>query len=65
METDKRMLYLARRLHLPSGDVLHRFVVRADDGRALEWYPFESERHSMLLVNDLYLFCDNTFKVEF
>ena len=59
------MLYLALRLHLPSGDVLHRFVVRVNDGKALEWYPFESECHSMLLVDDLYLFFDNTFKVVF
>lgn len=48
-------IYLARYLHLPAGEVLERYVVIARDGKVLEWHPFESETHSMLLVDDLYL----------
>lgn len=46
-------IYLARKLYLPSGDVLRKYVVAVSDGRVLEWYPFETERHSMLLVEGL------------
>ena len=28
-------------------------MVAVSDGRVLEWYPFETERHSMLLVEGL------------
>lgn len=44
--------YLARRLHLPSGEVLRNYVV-AGCGVELKWYPFVGECHSMLLVDDL------------
>ena len=46
-------LYLARRLYVPSGCVLERYVVAVSAGRVLEWYPFESEVHSMLLVDEI------------
>ena len=46
-------LYLARELHTPSGDVLERYVVAVSSGRVLGWYPFESEAHSMLLVDEI------------
>ena len=48
-------IYLACKLYLPSGDVLRRYVVAVSDGRVLEWYPFESEVHSMLLVDELFV----------
>ena len=46
-------IYLARKLYLPSGDVQRKYVVVVSDGRVLEWHPFEAERHSMLLVEEL------------
>lgn len=49
------MRYLARRLHLPSGELLERYEVLVDDGRVLQWQPFESECQSMLLVDELYV----------
>ena len=49
-------LYLVRNLYLPSGEVLERIVVRVENDNVLEWYPFESESQSMLLVDDLHLF---------
>ena len=52
---DKVTLYLARELHTPSGDVLARYVVAVSSGRVLGWYPFESEAHSMLLVDELFV----------
>jgi hypothetical protein len=48
--------YLARRLHLPSGEVLERHVVAVGgNGYIVEWYPFVAEFQSMLFVDDLYL----------
>ena len=52
---DKVTLYLARRLYVPSGCVLERYVVAVSAGCVLEWYPFESEVHSMLLVDELFV----------
>ena len=49
-----QMLYLARRLHLPNGKVLERYVVLVRDGMVLEWHPFEHESQSMILVEELY-----------
>ena len=46
-------IYLARRVYLPSGDVLQRYVVTVSSGRVLECRPFEAELHSMLLVEEL------------
>ena len=47
--------YLARKLYLPSGEVLERHVVAVCNGCVVEWYPFETEFQSLLLVDDLYL----------
>ena len=49
------MLYLARRLYLPTGEVLERYVVKSGGGGPLEWFPFEKENHSMILVDELYI----------
>ena len=49
------MQYLARKLHLPSGEPLERCVVQVDDGKVVRWYPFVSESQSMLLVDELFL----------
>lgn len=49
------MLYLARRLYLPTGEVLERYVVKSGGDCQLEWFPFEKESHSMILVNELYI----------
>ncbi len=53
------MLYLARKLHLPSGEVLERYVVTVCDKKVQQWCPFEAECHSMSLVEELYL-CENS-----
>lgn len=49
------MLYLARKLHLPSGKFLSRYVVCVDDGEVMWWTPFESECQSMIFVEELLL----------
>ncbi|MBR5850958.1 MAG: hypothetical protein IKY73_00385 [Bacteroidaceae bacterium] len=46
--------YLARRLHLPTGEVLERYVVHVRDGIVLDWHPFEHESQSMILVEEFY-----------
>ena len=51
----KPVLYLARKLYLPSGEMLERQVVAVRDRVVLEWYPFGAECESMLLVDDLYV----------
>ena len=48
-------LYLARKLYIPSGCVLERFVVAVSAGCVIEWYPFERETHSMLFVDELFV----------
>ena len=40
---------------MPSGELLERYEVLVDDGRVLQWQPFESECQSMLLVDELYV----------
>ena len=47
--------YLARRLHLPTGDVQERQVVSVANDGTVEWCPFEAESQSMLLVADLFI----------
>ena len=49
------MLYLARILYLPSGEMLERQVVAVRDRVVLEWYPFGAECESLLLVDELYI----------
>lgn len=49
------MQYLALKLHLPSGELLERYVVQVDDGKVVRWCPFVSESQSMLLVDELFL----------
>ena len=46
-------IYLARKLRLPSGDVLERYVVTVSSGHVLGGGPFDGETHSMLLVEEL------------
>lgn len=47
--------YLTRRLYLPSGEMLERYVVAVDKRRVVEYYPFAAEFQSMLFVDELYL----------
>lgn len=49
------MLFLARVLHLPNGEKLRNVVVCAEDSRVKEFYSFVEEKHSMLLVDELFL----------
>lgn len=60
-------IYLARKLHLPSGNVLQRYVVAVSAGRVLEWHPFETELHSMLFVEELSVCraADGTLRVAY
>ena len=62
----KPVLYLARKLHLLSGEVLERQVVIVRDGVVLEWYPFGVECEALFLVNDLYVGknFDGALKIE-
>lgn len=47
------MLYLARRLHFPSGKMLERQVVRIGEDGTLSWYTFDEEAQSMILYDEL------------
>lgn len=49
------MLYLALKLHLPSGEMLSRYVVCVDDGEVVWWTPFKAECQSMIFVEELLL----------
>ena len=49
------MLYLARKLRLPSGSVLNNHVVCVDDGVVAWWTPFKTECQSMIFVDELLL----------
>ena len=49
------MLYLGRKLHLPSGEILSRYVVCVDDGEVVWWTPFKAECQSMIFVEELLL----------
>ena len=62
----KPVLYLARKLHLPSGEMLERQVVAVRDRVVLEWYPFGAECESLLLVDELYIgkCSDGALKIE-
>ena len=47
------MKYLARKLHLPGGEVVTNHVVLTESGVVCSWQPFEAESHSMILVDEL------------
>lgn len=49
------MLYLARKLHLPSGELIERYVIRTDGDTVLSWEPFEAECQSMIFVDEILL----------
>ncbi len=49
------MLYLALKLFLPSGEVLNRYVVSIDNGIVTGWSLFDTERQSMIYVEELIL----------
>ena len=49
------MLFLARVLHLPNGEKLRNVVVCAEGSCVKEFYSFVEEKHSMLLVDELFL----------
>lgn len=58
------MLYLARELHLPSGEVLERYVVSVNDDGVAEWHPFETECQSMLLVEKMRICANGVAEFE-
>lgn len=45
------MLFLARELHLHSGERLNNYVLKIDDGKVVDMFPFESECAAMQLVD--------------
>ena len=49
------MKYLARKLHLPGGEVVTNHVVLTESGVVCSWQPFEAEAHSMMLVDELFI----------
>lgn len=49
------MKYLARKLHLPGGEVETNHVVLTESGIVRSWQPFEAEAHSMMLVDELFI----------
>ncbi len=49
------MIYLTRKLDLPSGEQLSRYVVCVDEGVVAWWTPFRTECQSMLFVDELVL----------
>ena len=49
------MKYLARKLHLPGGEVVTNHVVFTESGVVCSWQPFEAEAHSMMLVDELFI----------
>ena len=49
------MLFLARVLHFPNGEKLRNVVVCAENSCVKEFYSFVEEKHSMLLVDELFL----------
>lgn len=51
----EKRIYLARNLHLPTGEIRERYVVAVCNDVVVDCYSFEAETHSMLLVDDLYL----------
>ncbi len=49
------MLYVARRLHMPSGEMLAQYVVEVAAGKVVAVSPFCEERAAMVLVDDILL----------
>lgn len=49
------MLFLARELHFPNGDLSRNMVVDVVGGVVNDFYPFAGEVHSMVLVDELFL----------
>lgn len=49
------MLYLARELHTPTGEILRNRVVDVLFGAVKNVYLFSGEVHSMSLVDEVYL----------
>ena len=49
------MLFLARVLHLSSGEQLRNMVVRLEKSCVKEIYSFAEEAHSMVFVDDIFL----------
>ena len=49
------MLFLARELHCPNGDLLRNMVVSVMNGFVNNVYSFSGEVHSMVLVDELFL----------
>lgn len=47
------MLYLARRLHFTSGNMLESQVVSIGEDGTLSWCAFEKESQSMMLCDEL------------
>lgn len=58
MTSRKNILYLARTLHLPSGEIQGNVVVNVCDGVVTRCFPFEQESQSMLLADELYVCYD-------
>ena len=49
------MLYIARELHMPNGEMLRNMVIEIADGCVNNIYPFADEAQSMQLVDDVFL----------
>lgn len=49
------MLFLARKLHMPTGELLRNMVVRVEGSCVKDIYSFVGEVHSMALVDELFL----------
>lgn len=49
------MLYLARVLHLPDGECRYNVVVETEAGVVVGTEQFSSEKHSMMLVDEVFL----------
>ena len=56
------MLFLARVLHLPDGGLQRGMVVCTEKSAVKDIYPFVNEVHSMVLVDELFLFTVATAK---
>ena len=49
------MFYVARRLHLATGEVIFMHVVEVQGGVVCSLFPFDGERQSMLWVEEAFL----------
>ena len=56
------MRFLARVLHLPDGGLQRGMVVCTEKSIVKDIYPFVNEVHSMVLVDELFLFTVATAK---